>query len=86
MPWTVKTRFLDYIGGTGLVHLYLWAVLTPWFFLAIQYSWDQYVIWMWQAPLVALVTNYPMVLLLLKFTPKWRKFIGAPQVCDKCGK
>lgn len=86
MKWTLKARVIDYILGTGVVHLYLWAVLTPWFFTLMAFTWEQYETWVWQAPIIALIINYPMVLLLLWLTPKWRKRIGAPKVCDKCGR
>lgn len=68
-------RFLDYLGTTWFIHAYLWAVLTPWFFFALDFTIDQYITWIWQAPILALATNYPMGLLIERFIPWYRKKI-----------
>jgi hypothetical protein len=72
-------RFLDYIGITWFLHVYMWAVLTPWFFLALNFTWEQYLAWVWQAPIYALLTNYPMGILVTKFVPWYRRKIGYKQ-------
>lgn len=68
-------RFLDYLGVTWILHAYMWAVLTPWFFLALHFTVEQYLTWVWQAPVYALATNYPMGLLIERFIPWYRKII-----------
>jgi hypothetical protein len=72
---TLQARILDYFGGCMIIHLFLWAALTPWFFLRLDYSMDQYVTWMIEAPLIGLVTNYPLYRLITWFEPRWRILI-----------
>ena len=68
-------KFLEYLGITWFLHAYMWIVLTPWFFFALNFTFEQYLTWVWQAPIYALVTNYPMGLLIERFIPWYRKKI-----------
>jgi|GEM_PF-3425498 len=70
-----SNKFLKYLGLTWIIHLYLWAVLTPWFFWYLQYSNNQYITWIWQAPIMALLTNYPLGKMCEWFIPRWDALI-----------
>lgn len=69
----IKKKVIEYCLYTIIIHCYLWAALTVWFFVALNYTWDQYVTWMWQAPLVGLATNYPLGKILERFYKWWNK-------------
>lgn len=72
----IKEEFIDYLGFTFIIHVTLWVMLTPWLFLGIQYTWEQYMTWLWQAPLVALASNYPLGKIIMWFMPRYRRRMG----------
>ena len=84
---SLKVKILDYLGQTWWIHLWTVILLSAWLIFFIGYSTEQYITWMWQAPIVALYFNITLSFLIRWFVPKWRKRIGYKTAkCEVCGK
>lgn len=72
---TFARKFYEYLGLTWFIHIFMWIALTPWFFTQLNYSWDQYVTWMYQAPIISLMINYPLGKAIEWFLPRWNRLL-----------
>ena len=50
-----------YLWSTMVGQLVIIAVISPWLFLAVGMTMDQYFVWLWQGSLIAFVLPYAIV-------------------------
>jgi hypothetical protein len=58
----MNRKLRDYLINTTLGHAFFVLVLSPWFIFIIGMSFEQYITWLWQGSLIALVLPHGMIM------------------------